>query len=253
MSASATSGISCMNCSRTGTRKMCVTLCFSMPLAISVGSGSRAITPARPLYTDETVRTLPATWYIGMAIIRTDDSSISHTSLVTVRAGEEVVVRQHDALGASRGARRVELDEHVRRGGLVLRPGLLRGVDPGRVVLVLGVPAVDDDGEVGVLQLVGDGVQDGNELGPDDEDLRLRVVDDVGDLVRREPVVHRNLRGAYARRGEQLLRVFERVLVEYGHPVAVTDARGLQRRCDPVDAAVEVAEADLGVARDVRD
>lgn len=101
--------------------------------------------------------------------------------------------------------------------------------------------------------LPGDRVQDGDELGPDDEDLRLRVVDDVGDLVGREPVVHRDLHGADPGGAEELLGVFQGVLVQNGDPVASADTRGGQRGGDPVDAPVEVAVGDLGVARDVGD
>ena len=146
------------------------------------------------------------------------------------RAGAEILgrrhvagMRQHAAVGEHRAlrkpgrARGVQLHEAVVGcGGVGHGIGFVRG-QPG-FVLVVG--AADADHPLDRRHLIAQLVHGTGELGPDEQQPRLRVVDHVDDLGRRQPEVHHRVGGAHLRAGQRQLQARRVVEVEHGHPVA---------------------------------
>ena len=161
--------------------------------------------------------------------------------------GEEVVVGEHDALGPTRRAARVELERDVvgpARGVRVQR-GVLG--DPLVVVLVRGVAADHEDRPDG-RQGVGDGVEHRHEVGTDDEDLRLGVVDDELDLGRGEAPVDVDAHGVGEGGAEEHLEVLDPVLVQERDAVLRTDAGRGQAGRDTARPLVQVGPRLAAVA-----
>ena len=140
---------------------------------------------------------------------------------------EQVRAREHHALRKARRARRVELDDDV--VGTRLEPRVVVGVRVAPVgeLRVTSVPA-DGQDQRRAREVRLAGVEDPEEVAPDDEDLRVGVVHDVRDLGRGEPPVDRADHGADLGGAEDELEQLERVLVEEGDPVAAADAGGEQ-------------------------
>ena len=99
----------------------------------------------------------------------------------------------------------------------------------------------DDDDLLDGREVALDRVEHGRELLADDEDLRLRVIDDVRDLGRREAPVHRDVDGVHLRGTDEHVEVLGAVLVEERDSLLRVDALGDQRVRDPVRAPVEPA------------
>ena len=161
----------------------------------------------------------------------------SHMSIAGGQQREEVVVREHHALGPSGRAARVELERDV-----VGPPARHRdrpascSRDPRVVVLVAVIVARrsgDDELEHVVAEVAGDGVEHGHEVGTDDEHLGLAVVDDVRDLGRGEPPVDVDAHGVAERGAEDHLEVLDAVLVEERDAVLRPDAGGREARRPP--------------------
>ena len=95
------------------------------------------------------------------------------------------------------------------------------------------------------LQLALHALEQGHEVGVHEHDLRLRVVQGVGDLLRREPDVHGEERRAHHRDREVALEVAVAVPVHDRDGRAVPDAERLERGGELADAAAEIA---VGVA-----
>ncbi len=164
------------------------------------------------------------------------------------RMGQHAAVGEQRALGEAGGARGVELHEAVVRRDLV-RARLRRlGGQPG---LVFVVGSADADHPLDARQLVAQLRDRRRELRADEEDARLRVVDDVRDLRRREPEVDHRVGGAHQCAGQRQLDAGRMVEVEHRDAVAGLQARGtLGRRIAPHPlgelrpAAVDAVEAD---------
>ena len=82
------------------------------------------------------------------------------------------------------------------------------------------------------------------ENGTDDEDLGAGVVDDAGDLARRQPPVHRNEDRVELGEREADLEVLRTVLVEKRDPVARPDPNACERIGELVRPPVKVTERD---------
>ena len=82
------------------------------------------------------------------------------------------------------------------------------------------------------------------EVGADDEDLGAGVVDDVRDLGRRQPPVHRDGDRVELGERERDFEVLGTVLVEERDPVAGPDPDARERVGEPVRPPVELTEGD---------
>ena len=162
---------------------------------------------------------------------------------------EEVLVGDHGPLGQPRRPRRVELQGDVvgSRGRARIPVGLR--LPPRLVPRVPGVIAEDED-DHHRLQIGLDLLQVGDELGSDHHGLGPGVVDYVGHLRRGQPPVHPHGDGVDLGRPEQHLEVGRAVLVDEGHVVLGTHARGLQPAGHLARATMQLTEAD-GVALEV--
>ncbi len=185
---------------------------------------------------------------------------------VPFRQGEHVHRRRREAvekdaamgvdhaLRMPRGARRVT---HARGVGLIdprplgHRPGLrhqrLVVQRAGRDLGVGSVPHHDDVPDA--PEISPDRLEDGPEARIDDQDLVLGVVDDVGDVLGRQPEIDGVEHGAHQRRREVHLQVAVRVPRQCAHPVARPDPKGGQRSRQTRRA---VAEVGVGVLHETR-
>ena len=91
-------------------------------------------------------------------------------------------------------------------------------------------------------------VEDRNEVGADDEHLGRRVVDDEGDLGRRQPPVDVDAHGVAEGRAVEHLEVLDAVLVEEGDAVLRPDAGGPQAGGHPPRPLVQLGPRDAAVA-----
>ena len=86
----------------------------------------------------------------------------------------------------------------------------------------------------------------------DDDGARLRILDDVQHLRRREPPIHRNANGAQFREAEDDLEEFGAVLLDEGDAIAETHARRPERLRDLAGTGIELRERKGPVAGDQR-
>ena len=101
-------------------------------------------------------------------------------------------------------------------------------------------------------QRVGDRRDHLDVFGADDEHGRGRVGDDLDDLWRGQPPVHRHRDGADLARTEEQLEELQRVLAEIADALAAPDAGGAERAGDLVRAQVELGERQPAIARGER-
>jgi hypothetical protein len=149
----------------------------------------------------------------------------AHLADPALRGGDQVAVGQQRALRPSRRARRVTQQ---------------RGIFRAHVGL-LGRPAFRDRGLVGRPRLQLDGVV-GEALGTraDDQCGGAGVLEDVRDLVRRQPEVDRHRARAEPVAGEQRLGELEPVVQEQRDAVARPDAGAGEPRGEARGAVVQL-------------
>ncbi len=88
------------------------------------------------------------------------------------------------------------------------------------------------------------------ELGAHHDDPRLRVLDDVQHLRRREPPVHRHANGAQLGQATDDVEELGAVLLDVGDPVAESDSGRPERLRGPTGPRVKLGEGDGPVADD---
>ena len=161
-------------------------------------------------------------------------------------------VRVDDALGAARRPARVT---HGRGRALVEvgpgEAGLLGGEQPlvgERLAEGRGVPLPHHDDGLDRLQVVLDARQQRNERGVDDDAAVLGVVDDVGQLLGREPDVQRVQHRSHAGDGEIRLEVALVVPAEGADAVTRLDAEPGQGGGQPLGPGGDLDEAGLAAA-----
>ena len=81
------------------------------------------------------------------------------------------------------------------------------------------------------------------ELGAHHDDARLRVLDDVQHLRRREPPVHRHANGAQLGEATHDVEELGAVLLDVGDPVAESDSGRPERLGGPAGPRVKLGEA----------
>ena len=108
----------------------------------------------------------------------------------------------------------------------------------------------DDQHRGDVRQVVGDRVEDRHEIGPDDQDLGLGVVDDVLDLGGGQTPVDVDAHGVDHRRTEHHLEVFEAVLVEERDAFLLADSRSQQALRGPSRAVSQLRPSERSIAQD---
>ena len=139
------------------------------------------------------------------------------------RVREHAAVGEHRALREAGRARGVELHEAVARA---LRDGSRRSGScaASQASYSSSAPPTRITRST-VRQRVAQLLDGAGELRPDEEQARLRVVDHVGDLGRREPEVDDGVGGADLRAGQRQLEAGRVVEVEHGDAVAGREAR----------------------------
>ncbi len=159
---------------------------------------------------------------------------------------DELPVRKEDPLGRPGGPRRVE----GRRPGVFIQIGkmvsarrrvqhvLVDGVElPFRLHLFV---FVNDDELLHRLQLVPDLIQDREKIRVDDDDIVIRVVHRVKDLIRRKPPVHRVEDRTHHGNGKETFQVAVAVVIEDAHRVALLHSQGGERSGQLVYAGIEI-------------
>ena len=155
----------------------------------------------------------PPMWNSGIAT-RFTESGRSSTRLADRQRRKKLRVREHHALGPAGRARRVQLERDV-VGAWPARPGRRhRGGAIQSSYDSCRDRVADHDDLRDRRQVAGDRVEHRHEVGPDDEHLGLRVVDDVLDLGRREAPVHVDADRVQQRGAVEDLEVLDAVLVE---------------------------------------
>ena len=150
-----------------------------------------------------------------------------------LRVPQHAAVREHRALRKASRARGIELNETIAgRAGVWARIRIVRGQP--RFVLVFD--AVDANHPLDRRQLSAQLLDCAAELRPDEQQARLGVVDDVGDLGRREPEVDDGVRRADLGAGEGQLDARGMVEVEHRDAVAGRKASRAQARGGPSHA-----------------
>jgi hypothetical protein len=152
---------------------------------------------------------------------------------------EEVVVREHHALRETSRAAGVQLEGDVVVRGRNHRVAQRLSRHPRIPVLVGPVPA-DDQDQLGVREIRRDCIDNRGELGADDENLRLGVVDDVLDLGCGEAPVDVDAHGVEERGPVEHLEVGDAVHVEEGNTVLVAHAGGREAVGHALRALVQV-------------
>ena len=132
-------------------------------------------------------------WNIGIMARFTESAVNRHCSAMPIDALEEVVVREHHTLRQTGRARRVELERDIVTARLHARIVGRLGIDPVLVVDGQRSCAADGDDRANAGELGLDLLDVRHELRADDDDLGLRVVDDLRHLGRCQPPVDRHV------------------------------------------------------------
>jgi len=172
--------------------------------------------------------------------------------------GHEGLVRDDDALGQRLGPARVghldgilDAQDGVRlRRGIGPVPGLevLERVAHGRLARALAGP----DPRLDRRHLAEDVLDEVVERVLHDEDLALRVVDAVGDVLAAQQVVDGEVHGARLAAPEPRQDVVDRVVRQDGHAVVLLHAEVDERVGHPVALALHLGVGHLAVPEDHR-
>jgi len=146
-----------------------------------------------------------------------------HARLGDVRADRGL--GEHGALRPPRRAARVHLIEIHRVGDDAVRRRLGLVCDEVVPALPVGIAGVDGDPTLDLRQLAAHGGDRGHELAPGDQEPRLRVVQDVGPLGRRQAEVQRDGYDAGLRGAEVDQEVLDAVLGKDRETIAHPETR----------------------------
>ena len=123
--------------------------------------------------------------------------------------------------------------------------------DPGVVGNRSGGSVVDHDDVLDRVQLVGQRHEQRQQRAVDEDDLVLRVVDDVDQLVGEQPDVEGVQHASGARCGEVQLQVPPGVPAERAHPRVRTEAQVVQHRGQPAHAVGPVGDGGAAFLPDL--
>ena len=152
---------------------------------------------------------------------------------------EDRAVGHDRALGVAGRARCIELQGVVILGAGDHRIDRIKAIAPGRVARELPFRFLAAQDQLDMLQVIANLAGQFVETGSDKEQPRLAVVQDIGDLGRRQPPVDRHHHRAELGRADQDFEIEMAVLAHIGDPVALPHTLRRQRLRRPVAAGIE--------------
>ncbi len=137
-------------------------------------------------------------------------------------------VRKLDAFGMARRAARIHLHDRVFRRTAIARVDSALLGKPVFVSLSAFGRAVRDDHVPEMFQFTARRIEKAHKRLADEDDLCARIVEDVGDLGRRQTPVHGHKHGADLGRTEQDLEIAVGILIHRGDAIAGLGAKRFQ-------------------------